>query len=173
MSPCSTARAPSSCFDPPRFGVRQRASVLSTPLARALKLPVAHRVNPWSSTSGRGNAFSVIKTPLLSTDQELIGTLLMSYSHSVFAERYLETLKTLALITAALVLVLLHSGGGWTSTREPDDACHRRALSAGRNASGARHRRRQSPRSLRASRTASRAARSRVSSTRSPACRRN
>ena len=96
--------------DPLRYGVGQRASVLSPPLARALRLPVEPGQSVVIDVRDAGSAFSVIKTPLLSTDHELIGTLLMSYSHSVFAERYFETLKTLALITAGLVVVLLPLG---------------------------------------------------------------
>ena len=96
--------------DPVRFGVRQSASVLSAPLAQALQLPVQPGASIVVDSHDQDGAYSVIKTPLLSTDQELIGTLLMSYSHAVFAQRYFETLKTLTLITAGLVIILLPLG---------------------------------------------------------------
>ena len=96
--------------DPVRFGVRQSASVLSAPLSQALQVPVQPGASVVIDAKDGSSAFSVIKVPLLSTDQELIGTLLMSYSHAVFAQRYIETLKTLTLITTGLVIVLLPLG---------------------------------------------------------------
>ncbi|MBI2747755.1 MAG: HAMP domain-containing histidine kinase [Burkholderiales bacterium] len=96
--------------DPKRFGVRQSASVLTAPLSRVLQVPVQPGASVVVDAKDSTGTYSVIRTPLLSTDQELIGTLLMSYSHAVFAQRYLETLKTLALITIGLVLVLLPLG---------------------------------------------------------------
>jgi two-component system, NtrC family, sensor kinase len=96
--------------DPMRFGVQQSTSVLTAPLSRAFTVPVQPGASVVIDAKDNTGAYSVIKTQLLSTDQELIGTLLMSYSHAVFAQRYLETLKTLAAITTALVIVLLPLG---------------------------------------------------------------
>ena len=105
--------------DPVRFGVRQDASVLSQPMTRALQVPVQPGASVVVDARDSGGMFSVIKAPLLSADQELIGTLVMSYSHAVFAQRYLETLKTLAMITTGLVIVLLPLGW-WLGHRLAD-----------------------------------------------------
>ena len=105
--------------DPVRFGVRQNASVLSRPMSQALQVPVQPGASVVVDARDNGGTFSVIKTPLLSADQEPIGTLVMSYSHAAFAQRYLETLKTLALITAGLVIVLLPLGW-WLGHRLAD-----------------------------------------------------
>lgn len=96
--------------DPLRFGVGQNASALSAPLARALAVSVQPGESTVVDSKDQKGEFSAIQTPLLSTDQELIGTLLMSYSHAAFAQRYHETLKTLTLITGGLVILLLPLG---------------------------------------------------------------
>jgi two-component system, NtrC family, sensor kinase len=96
--------------DPIRFGVGQSISVMTAPLSRALTVPVQPGASVVIDAKDSTGTYSVIKTQLLSADQEPIGTLLMSYSHAVFAQRYLETLKTLAAITTALVIVLLPLG---------------------------------------------------------------
>jgi len=51
-----------------------------------------------------------VRMPLLSADKELIGSLLMSYSHAIFAQRYRDTVTTLAAITAGLVVLLMPLG---------------------------------------------------------------
>jgi signal transduction histidine kinase len=96
--------------DPKRFGIGRDASVLSSPLARAMAASVAPGESTVIDSKDKQEESSAIHTSLLSADQEPIGTLLMSYSHAVFAERYRETLKTLTLITTALVVLLLPLG---------------------------------------------------------------
>jgi two-component system, NtrC family, sensor kinase len=96
--------------DPTRFGVRQGVEKLSKPLASAYWQNAPPGTASVMTVPADGQTYSVIKMPLVSTDQELIGTLLMSYSHAIFAERYRETLRTLGAITASLIVVLLPLG---------------------------------------------------------------
>jgi two-component system, NtrC family, sensor kinase len=96
--------------DPLRFAIRSAKGTLDAPLLRAAGL--AGRAGEASLDDVRvgGDAFSVVGMPLLSADQEVVGTLLMSWSHAVFAQRYRDTITTLAAIAVGLVVVLLPLG---------------------------------------------------------------
>jgi signal transduction histidine kinase len=96
--------------DPLRFPVRGEAAVLTAPLRTAATL----QARPGEPSIGESRtadaAFAIVNVPLLSADKEAVGTLLMSYPHAIFAARYRETVATLAMITAGLVLVLMPLG---------------------------------------------------------------
>ncbi|MGJ7509908.1 sensor histidine kinase [Variovorax sp. GT1P44] len=96
--------------DPNRFAVRSDISGLSEPLRRAAALGVQAGDLAITEVESASQTYAVVKMPLLSTDREVIGSLLMSYSHSLFAQRYKETVTTLSLIALALVAFLLPLG---------------------------------------------------------------
>jgi signal transduction histidine kinase len=95
---------------PMRLPIRAPADALDAPLQRAAALAV----RPGDISVGEARTdegtFSIVAAPLLSADKEVVGTLLMSWSHAVFAGRYRETLATLAAIAGTLVVVLLPLG---------------------------------------------------------------
>lgn len=96
--------------DPSRFAIHAATRSLDEPLQRAARL----QSKPGQVAVGEvrldGESFAIVGMPLLSADQELVGTLLLSYSHAVFAQRYTDTVTTLALITAGLILTLIPLG---------------------------------------------------------------
>ena len=97
--------------DPVRFPVRASESALSGPLRHA-----ASRTSSSSDSSvveyrdEDGQTYTVIDVPLRSVDNEVMGSLIMSFSHALFAQRYRDTVKTVAAIAIGLVLVLLPFG---------------------------------------------------------------
>jgi two-component system, NtrC family, sensor kinase len=96
--------------DPVRFGVGSPATGLSAPLSKASQLSARPGELAVSEVHTDADSYAIVGMPLLSADRELIGTLLMSYSHSIFAQRYRDTIKTLAGITASLVVLLIPLG---------------------------------------------------------------
>ncbi|MBA3595945.1 MAG: HAMP domain-containing histidine kinase [Methylibium sp.] len=96
--------------DPLRFGVGSPLAGLSAPLQQAAALKTKRDEAVLAETRSGADAYAVVKLPLLSADQEPIGTLLMSYSHAVFAQRYRDTIATLAGITLGLVVLLIPLG---------------------------------------------------------------
>ena len=104
---------------PLRFGVGSPIAALTGPLRHAAQLiakPGAVTVEELHTNEG---SYSIVSMPLLSGDRELLGTLLMSYSHAIFAQRYHETILTLAAITAGLVTLLVPLGW-WLGHRLAD-----------------------------------------------------
>jgi len=96
--------------EPSRFAVGGDVSSLSEPLQHAAALvPSASGAAIADTRSGR-ESFSVVNMPLVSADGEMIGTLLMSYSHALFAARYADTVSTLALISLGFAALLLPVG---------------------------------------------------------------
>ncbi len=96
--------------DPNRFAVRAPASALSVPLKQAVILAARPGEATIGETRADGESYAIVRMPLLSADKELVGTLLMSYSHAVFAQRYRETITTLATIAAGLIVLLIPLG---------------------------------------------------------------
>lgn len=96
--------------DPLRFGVGASKDVLSRPLLRATQLETKPGELTVGEVSTADDSYALVGMPLLSVDREVIGTLLMSYSHAIFAERYSDTVRTLAGITVGLVVLLLPLG---------------------------------------------------------------
>lgn len=96
--------------DPNRFAVRSEIPLLSEPLRRAAALDVRAGELAIAEFATQSQTYAVVKMPLLSADKEIIGALLMSYSHALFAQRYRETVWTLSVIALGLVLVLLPLG---------------------------------------------------------------
>ncbi len=96
--------------DPVRFGLRSPIAVLTEPLRRASLLSARPGNLAVGELREDGDAYAIVGMPLLSADKEVIGTLLMSYSHAIFAERYRDTIVTLTGITAGLVLLLIPFG---------------------------------------------------------------
>lgn len=96
--------------DPLRFGVRSPVERLSAPLRTAASLSGRPGQVSLGETSAGGEAYAIVHMPLLSADKEVVGTLLMSYSHAVFAERYRDTIGTLATIAAGLIVLLIPLG---------------------------------------------------------------
>lgn len=102
--------------DPLRYGVGAALVALSAPLRSAAALEARQGQAVLAETRADDEAYAVVKLPLLSADQEPIGTLLMSYSHAVFEQRYRDTIATLSGITLGLV-VLLMPLGWWVGHR--------------------------------------------------------
>lgn len=96
--------------DPARFGLRSPVIQLSAPLRTAAALAGRPGEVSLGETRANDESFAIVHMPLLSADKELVGTLLMSYSHAVFAQRYRDTIGTLAGIAAALIVLLLPLG---------------------------------------------------------------
>ena len=96
--------------DPLRFGVRSLVDRLSVPLRTAAALSGRPGEVSLSETNADGESYAIVHLPLLSADKEVVGTLLMSYSHAVFAERYRDTLATLAGIATGLIVLLIPLG---------------------------------------------------------------
>jgi len=96
--------------DPLRFPVGSLSTLLTVPLQNALRLTAVPGAVALGEVTTAENSFSTVNVPLLSDDRELVGTLLMSYSHAIFAQRYRDTVATLAEITAALVAILIPLG---------------------------------------------------------------
>jgi len=95
--------------DPARFAIGSSTSTLSGPLDRADKLPRSARPVVVDTRSD-GEWFAVVNMPLASTDGELIGNLLMSFSHRASAVRVGEAVSTVALITVGIAAVLCPLG---------------------------------------------------------------
>lgn len=96
--------------DPQRFSVRSPRSALSAPLLRAAELSAKPGELALGEVKTPQDSFAIVSIALLSADKEVVGTLLMSYSHAIFAQRYRDTISTLAAITAALVALLIPAG---------------------------------------------------------------
>ena len=96
--------------DPLRFPVRASDRALTAALHVAARMSAKPGEPAIGEARTTDDAFAVVNLPLLSADKEPVGTLLMSYSHAVFADRYRDTITTLAGITAGLVLLLLPLG---------------------------------------------------------------
>jgi two-component system NtrC family sensor kinase len=96
--------------EPSRFPIGASVSTLSDPLKQAAALiPSTAGVAVADVRSGR-ESFSVVNMPLVSGDGEVIGALLMSYSHALFAARYADTVSTVALISLGFAMLLLPIG---------------------------------------------------------------
>ncbi|MED5617729.1 hybrid sensor histidine kinase/response regulator [Ideonella sp. BN130291] len=93
--------------DPRRFRVQSPVAALNEPLrqASALAGPPGRPVVRDVSIDSR--SYSVIRLALVSSDHEPIGTLLMSYPHSLLATHYAQTLATVATISIGFVAALL------------------------------------------------------------------
>ena len=96
--------------DPLRFSIGAPGATLAEPMKRASELRAKPGETVVEELHTVQNSFSVVSVPLLSGDRELLGTLLMSYSHAIFAERYRDTVATLAGLTATLVVLLMPLG---------------------------------------------------------------
>jgi len=96
--------------DPLRFPVRSTDAVLTAPLRSAAQLSAKPGEISLGEFRTDGDAYATVNVPLLSADKEAVGTLLMSYSHAIFAQRYRDTIRTLAAITAGLVVLLVPLG---------------------------------------------------------------
>jgi two-component system, NtrC family, sensor kinase len=96
--------------DPVRFGIRAPIAALDEPLQRAARLHAQPGGVAMGEMRSQGEDYAVVSLPLLSADKELVGTLLMSWSHAMFAQRYRDTIATLAAIAVGLVLVLIPLG---------------------------------------------------------------
>lgn len=96
--------------DPQRFPVRSSDAVLTAPLRSAAQMSAKAGETSLSEFRTDDDAYATVSVPLLSADKEAVGKLLMSYSHAIFAQRYRDTIRTLAGITAALVVLLVPLG---------------------------------------------------------------
>lgn len=96
--------------DPLRFPVRSTDAVLTAPLRSAAELSTKPGETSLGELRTDDDAYAIVNVPLLSADKEAVGTLLMSYSHAIFAQRYRDTIRTLAAITAGLVVLLVPLG---------------------------------------------------------------
>ena len=96
--------------DPARLPIRAPMTALDEPLQHAVQLHARPGGVALGEMRSRGEDYAVVSLPLLSADKELVGTLLMSWSHAVFAQRYRDTIATLAAIAVGLVLVLIPFG---------------------------------------------------------------
>ncbi|MGV8826015.1 ATP-binding protein [Methylibium petroleiphilum] len=96
--------------DPVRFGIRAPTTMLDEPLQHAARLATRPGGVALGEVRSQGENYAIVSMPLLSADKELVGTLLMSWSHAVFAQRYRDTIATLAAIAVGLVLVLIPFG---------------------------------------------------------------
>jgi two-component system NtrC family sensor kinase len=96
--------------DPLRFPVRSSDAVLTAPLRSAAQMSAKPGETSLSEFRTDDDAYATVSVPLLSADKEAVGKLLMSYSHAIFAQRYRDTVRTLAGITAVLVALLVPLG---------------------------------------------------------------
>ena len=96
--------------DPTVFPTNSTVAGLSAPLMHAFGLNAEQTGPALDDIAVGGQSYSVVKLPLVSSDGEMIGTLLMSYSHAVFAARYADTVKTVAWISAGFAALLLPLG---------------------------------------------------------------
>src|SRR5687768_15386749 len=78
--------------DPKRFPLQSPRSSLKGPLSQATALSGSPGKPAVIDTSDDSGSYSVIRLPIVSSDREPLGTLLMSYSHSLFAKHYADTL---------------------------------------------------------------------------------
>lgn len=96
--------------EPSRFGIGAGVATLSEPLQQAAALTPSTSAAAVADTRSGRESFSVVNLPLVSADGEVIGALLMSYSHAVFAARYADTVSTVALISLGFAALLLPVG---------------------------------------------------------------
>ncbi len=96
--------------DPIRFGIRMSTRALTPSLREASAMTAKPGDMALAETRDNADSFTVVNLPLLSADREVIGSLLMSYSHDIFKQRYRDTVATLASITLGLVVLLIPLG---------------------------------------------------------------
>jgi PAS domain S-box-containing protein len=96
--------------DPKRFPVQSPRSSLTEPLRTAATLSGPPGRPVVSETSTDSQSYSVIRLQIVANDGEPLGTVLMSYSHSLLAKHYADTLVTVALISLGFVAFLMPVG---------------------------------------------------------------
>jgi two-component system, NtrC family, sensor kinase len=95
--------------EPSRFAIGTSVSALSEPLKQAALLSSAAGAVVADIRAG-DESFSVVNLPLVSADREVIGTLLVSYPHAMFAPRYAATVATVASISLGFAALLVPIG---------------------------------------------------------------
>ena len=93
-----------------RFPLAAPASSLNEPLRDAQALPASASEPVVSDVKAGTQWYSVLRMALVSRDGKPLGTLLMSYPHSLFARRRVQALSTAAFIGLGIAAVLLPLG---------------------------------------------------------------
>ncbi len=130
--------------DPKRFPVQASHASLTEPLMRAAALSGPPGRPSATETRAGSQMYSVVRMPIVANDGELLGTVLMSYSHSLLAAHYADTLLSVALITFGFVSLLIPVGW-WLGHRmaqplgRATDALHRLAEEAAAKSSELAH----------------------------------
>lgn len=96
--------------DAKRFPLEVPVSSLKEPLRDALALSASVKEPVVSDVKAGTESYSVLRLPLATHDGKPLGTLLMSYPHSLFARRHGQTLSTVAFISLGFAALLLPLG---------------------------------------------------------------
>jgi signal transduction histidine kinase len=96
--------------DPSAFTTGASTSALPERFVRAAALEPRQGNMAAADVIDGEQMYSVLRMPLSSSDGEVVGELLMAYSHAVFSQRYLSTVTTVVAISSGLALLLLPIG---------------------------------------------------------------